>query len=409
MLDFFSTEHEDLRSRASPWAAAVPDGREPAPLRPTDCDVLVVGGGITGALIAEHLTAEGRQVSILDREPPGLGSTAASTAMLQWEIDAPLAELALHLGPKRAASVYERSRRAVAGLTELAARLAIPCHYRPRPTLYLAAGEAGPEALAAEHALRRSHGLPGRLLDADDLVARFGIDRAAAILSPGSAEADPLRLAHGLLHAARGRGAALFAGEAVGFEPRGDRVVVRLADAAPVTARHVVLATGYVMPDFVPQHLHKVVATWALKTPPQEAPLWRDGALIWEASRSYIYARTTADGAIVIGGEDEAESDPVRRNAQTAAKTAALQRKLAALWPKARTDATLAWSGAFGSTEDGLPLIGPVPGMARVYAAYGYGGNGITFSFMASRMIAEMIRGGDRPWFRDFALDRPKA
>ena len=32
-----------------------------------------------------------------------------------------------------------------------------------------------------------------------------------------------------------------------------------------------------------------------------------------------------------------------------------------------------------------LPLIGPVPGKNGIFAAYGYGGNGITFSYLAAR------------------------
>ena len=46
-----------------------------------------------------------------------------------------------------------------------------------------------------------------------------------------------------------------------------------------------------------------------------------------------------------------------------------------------------------------------------IYAAYGYGGNGITYSYLASRMIAASLAGDDKPWFDDFAIDRdvPKA
>ena len=52
--------------------------------------------------------------------------------------------------------------------------------------------------------------------------------------------------------------------------------------------------------------------------------------------------------------------------------------------------------------------IGRVRGYPNLYAAYGYGGNGITFSFLAARMIARMIAGKDEPWYTDLAVDRPK-
>ena len=49
---------------------------------------------------------------------------------------------------------------------------------------------------------------------------------------------------------------------------------------------------------------------------------------------------------------------------------------------------------------------GPVPGAGGVYAAYGYGGNGITFSFLAARLIGDLIAGKTSPLLHDFAIDR---
>ena len=76
------------------------------------------------------------------------------------------------------------------------------------------------------------------------------------------------------------------------------------------------------------------------------------------------------------------------------------------MWPLAKAEIDLRWSGTFDTTSDGLPLIGPVPGAKGVYAAYGYGGNGITFSFLAAELIGDLIAGRTSPLLRDFALDR---
>ncbi|CAN5846749.1 FAD-dependent oxidoreductase [soil metagenome] len=371
--------------------------------------MLVVGAGITGSLAAEHLISRGHEVCVVDRERPGLGSTAASTAMLLWEIDRSLTYLTELYGFERAVSVYRRSLQAVSGLENLIRSRRIKCVLRNRNSLYLAAGSTRARELLAEHELRARAGLPGAYLDYRTLRSEFGFDREAAILSPSSADADPVCLSHELMAAAISKGAVLLDGDAVTYETIKDGVAVTLDDGHVIEARWVVLATGYVMPDFVKCDLHRISSSWAIATPPQATDdLWREGALIWEASDNYLYARTTADHRIILGGEDEDSIvEPDERKAATPAKAEALLARLSMLVPQADARADFIWSGAFGTTADGLPLIGPVPGHPRVLAAYGYGGNGITFAFIASRLVADVIAGRRQAWGDEFALDRP--
>jgi len=162
------------------------------------------------------------------------------------------------------------------------------------------------------------------------------------------------------------------------------------------------------MPDCVQSELDRVASSWAIATLPQASEvLWPGPALVWEASEDYVYCRTTVDGRIIIGGEDEDDDDPDHREAAGPQKTAALLARLQALVPGAAPTLGHAWSGAFGETQDGLPLIGRVPGHPRLLAAYGYGGNGITFSYLASRLMGALIGGVEAPWFSHFAIDRP--
>src|SRR5262245_13778312 len=53
-------------------------------------DILVVGAGISGALVAYLLADDGRRVTVVDRRGLVVGSTLASTALLQFELDMPL-------------------------------------------------------------------------------------------------------------------------------------------------------------------------------------------------------------------------------------------------------------------------------------------------------------------------------
>ena len=191
------------------------------------------------------------------------------------------------------------------------------------------------------------------------------------------------------------------------FDAAGRSVGVTLDSGRQIEAKSVVLATGYVMPDIVRSSVHRISSSWAIATGPQPENIWRDGALIWEAKRDYHYARTTPAGRIILGGEDSDEIvEPEARDRLIPQKSRVLAERLAALWPRARTDIEYRWAGTFDTTSDGLPLIGPVPGAKGVYAAYGYGGNGITFSFLAAKLIGDLIAGATSPLLADFAIDR---
>lgn len=370
------------------------------------CDALIVGAGITGSLLAERLARQGLDVIVIDRELPGRGSTAASTSMLLWEIDRSLVQLTEVYGFERASRAYRASLNGVTGLKSLVLQLGIPCEMRDRDSLYLAAGSSGSD-LFAEHQLRQRAGLPGDFLDHAMLLDHYGINRAAAIVSPGAADADPIQLSHGLLRAAVARGARLFEGEATEFDAATRSVGVRLKNGRQIEARSVILATGYAMPAIVHSTVQTVSSSWAIATTPQPKNLWREGALIWEDSKDYLYARATSTGRIIIGGEDSDKVvEPDARDGLIPEKSRLLAQKLAALWPPASLEIEFRWAGTFDTTSDGLPLIGPVPGAKGVYAAYGYGGNGITFSFLAAQLIGGLIAGASSQLLSDFALDR---
>lgn len=406
ILDPDDTEQADLRGGCSPWHVPSRHTSRFEIRENLACDALVVGAGITGSLVADRLTRQGLDVVIVDRELPGHGSTAASTSMLLWEIDRPLRELSEFYGFERAARVYRASLEAVCGLQSLVSELGIACDFRDKHSLYLAAGDSN-AALMEEHRLRMKAGLPGDFLDHGMLLDNFSIARAGALFSPGAADADPVRLADGMLTAAMKRGARLFEAEATTFEAGGRAVNVGLANDREIEARAVILATGYVMPDIVQSTVHQVSSSWAIATTPQPQNLWNSDALIWEDAKDYLYARTTRAGRIIIGGEDSSEIiEPDARDRLIPQKSRALARRLEALWPAATPAVEYRWAGTFDTTSDGLPLIGPVPGSRGVYAAYGYGGNGITFSYLAACLLGDLLAGKTSPLLRDFAIDR---
>jgi glycine/D-amino acid oxidase-like deaminating enzyme len=357
-------------------------------------DVLVVGMGISGAMVAQALAADGHDVAVVDRRGAIEGSTAATTALVQYEIDVPLSRLVRMIGRDRAVQAWRRSRLAIANLKERIEALDIACDLDKRDSLYLAGDVLDEEALRLEGAERRAAGIGSDFLDGEALKQRFGLARRGALLGHGNLVVDPRKLTAGLLRVAERDGARFFAPvEAVSIRSGRDGISVSTDAGHTISARHVVLATGYELGPLTPPARHRIVSTFAIATRPQPRALPSERPLIWEASDPYLYLRSTSDGRVICGGEDESFSDEARRDALLPEKSKAIATKLAALLPGIDPAPEFAWCGSFGTTTTGLPFIGRIPRQPRIYGIMGYGGNGITFSQIASEVVRSALRG----------------
>lgn len=398
----------DLRSGMPVWSAyrsrTVPTDRL---TRDIKTDVLIVGIGISGAMMAEALTRDGHSVACIDRRGPLKGSTAATTALVQFEIDQPLVKLSRMIGHEAARQAWRRSRLAVFNLKGRVEALDLNCRMKSTWSLYLAGTSLGPSELNREAEARRYAGIDASYLTRQQLGDQFGIERSAAIVSYDNLALDPRKLTSGLLLAALARKARFYAPvEAVSAEDNRLGVVVATREGPTIAAKHLVLTTGYELLDMVPSANHRVISTWAMATAPQPRRIWPHAAMIWEASDPYLYLRATSDGRVICGGEDEEFIDEGRRDALTLVKTDRLMKKLAELFPQLDVRAEFAWSGSFGTTTTGLPIIGTVPHHPRIHAVMGYGGNGITFSQIASELISATIAGEVDMDAGLFALDQ---
>ena len=76
-------------------------------------DVVIMGGGISGALTAWHLAQKNIPCIVMDARSIGLGSTCASTSLLQYEIDIPLHKLSSLIGIKNAVASYWLCKEAI--------------------------------------------------------------------------------------------------------------------------------------------------------------------------------------------------------------------------------------------------------------------------------------------------------
>src|SRR5918993_5926427 len=145
-------------------------------------EVIIMGGGISGALAAYYLVNAGVDCVLIDRRTIGLGSTCSSTSLLQYEIDTPLSKLAGKIGEMNAASAYRLCGDAIYKLADIAKK--INCaDFQWKPSLYFAASEKDVEMLKEEFKIRKKYGFKMDYLSASEVSKKFHFEAPGAILS----------------------------------------------------------------------------------------------------------------------------------------------------------------------------------------------------------------------------------
>jgi glycine/D-amino acid oxidase-like deaminating enzyme len=382
-------------------------GASPASPFPKTCDVVVIGAGITGALVADALAAEGLSVLVLDRRAPACGSTASSTALLSSEVDVSLMELSGKIGEASAVRAYQLSAGAIDDLGAVASSLPDPCGFARCPSVCLATQRRQAQVLEQEAALRQRHGLDAEYWSASQVEQTYGFPSHGALRTGAGGVVDPVQLTRALLARAVVRGALLLARTpARDIRQEGSGLTVS-TDRGETRARWVVYAMGYEMPAALRAGMVALHTTYALVTEPlEDLGPWGGDCIVWETARPYYYMRQTDDRRVMIGGADTPFKDAAWRDRLMPSRTRRLERQIEKWLPSLETQTAFVWAGTFGDTEDGLPYIGPMADCPQALFALGYGANGITFGAIAAKIIADLCLEKPNPDAELFRLDR---
>jgi len=357
-------------------------------------EVLVMGGGISGALTAYQLINSGVKCALIDSRTIGLGSTCASTSLLQYQVDVPLSDLIDKVGKKNAVRSYQLSARAVDELESVCRKIEFPAFERKK-TLFYASHLKDAELIKKEYQLHKEAGFHVQYWDEELIRKRFGIKSAAALYSDHSAQTDAYLLTHSLLQYNVKKGLKVFDRTCIeSIEHTKKGVKVRTENGHIIQAGKLVYATGYEVVKYIRKKIVDLHSTYAIASEQlSDDKLWYDKCLLWETKQPYLYMRTTRDNRLLVGGRDEDFYNPRKRDQLIKYKSHLLRKDFGKLFPHIAWKPEFSWTGTFGSTKDGLPFIGYYQDLPNSLFALGFGGNGITFSLIAARIIADLLKG----------------
>lgn len=373
------------------------------------CEVAVIGGGITGALIANELSQHGHHVVVLERRDIGWGSTAASTALLQYEIDTHMTELTKLYGEANAILAYRACAESILDLEALALELD-DVEFERQKSLYFASSQEDVAPLKKELLLRQRNGFDASWLEPKALLERYGFEAPGAILTELAASTDPYQMAYQLFGRIAERGSEVYDRTQVECMTQHDEhMALTLANGATLTCQQVVVAAGYESQVWLPEPVAKNRSSYAFITDPLPPEMLGElrHTLVWESARPYLYLRTTRNGRLLVGGDDDEHDIPECRDKRVLEKAQGLTDKIKALWPSLAINPTFSWAGTFAETSDGLPYFGPHDACGpNVHFAMAYGGNGISYSMAGAKLVRALIEGREHPLATLFSFKR---
>lgn len=358
-------------------------------------DVAIMGAGISAALTAFNLRNSGLSVAVFDKGHTAMGSTAASTAFLQYEIDTPLSQLKNLVGEKDAVKSFELCRKAIYDIGDLRESFKPKFDFHLRPSLQYASFKTHINALQDEFKLRKKHHFQVEWLETSDLRKKFNFDAPGAIFSADGGEVDAYLFTHALFNDFQHAGHRVYNNtgiKQIEYSKQGIKLYTN--NDHIVKAKKLIIACGYESLQYIPKKIAEINSTYALVSEPLANEFfWHKNSLIWETATPYLYFRAVSENRILVGGRDDPFHHPHIYPSIINRKTELLKKAFLKKMPHIPLVPDFSWAGAFASTKDGLPYIGSITERPNTFFALGFGGNGITFSVIAAEIIHDMVLG----------------
>ena len=376
-------------------------------------DVVIIGGGVTGASIAFHLTARGvRDVIVVDKSFVASGATGRSSACVRQHYSTPETCRMIRFSLDR----FQRFEELTGGHS---------CGFR-RTGYLLGVDERMRPPMETSVTLQRSVGIETRLVSPSDMreiEPRLQTeDLVAGCYEPDSGYCNPVETAQGFARAARERGArVLEEAEVLAVLTEGSRVTgvrtsrgeilaPRVVNAAGLWGARVGAMMGLDVPITVCRHKISIV-TW-----PEASR--RPHPMVYDFVTN-IYTRPEMGEHILVGGLDAEEShdvadpDRYKEGVSLDESTDALARVSHRFPVLAEGRIARGYAGCFDVTPDWHPIMDQA-GPEGSYVAVGFSGHGFKLSPAVGHMMAALVTEGpgghpDLPAFRlsRFAEGKP--
>jgi len=371
---------------------------------PHKTEVVVIGGGIAGISAALHLARAGVKVVLFEAGELSERATGRSDGQLLLGLGEHYNRVVSQFGPEKARQLWSFIRENNMALKQIITDNIPTCRLDDVGGLRLAETKAEWNEICETAALLTQENISHQLMTSKT-VEKFLWSKnfLGALKVPGEATVQPAQMVHGLARLASQAGAKIYTNQRVNSikSDDGDYIVdVNGEEIRTLTVVHCTSAlarhldrTGFLQSQIFP-YRGQIMATDKLDN-------WRLKSFEGYAMSSnfcYEYFRTYQQH-FVIGGMRWSVRGQEEHTLDDSVVNAIINQNLLGYidkhFPSLKgVEFPHTWTGIMAGTNDGLPLVGPIPGQTGILVSLAFNGYGLSFAYKAGELIRDYIVDG---------------
>ena len=360
-----------------------------APVQNVIYDVIIAGGGITGISTALLLQQAGKKCILLEANNLCFGTTGGTTAHLNTLLDTPYSTISKNFGKEKAKLVAQSVKEAIDLIRKNIDTYNINCGFEEADAFLFAEDDKQEKELEK---IKEATAEAGVIVNYTDQIP-IPVSFKKAIQVRGQAKFIPTQYVYGLATAFEKEGGVIIQECRVTGAEENEIIQVETTSGsfsgnALIYATHIPPTVNLLHLRCVPYRSYVMAVTLKNNTYPQ--------GLIYDMYDPYHYYRTQemeGQRYLIGGGYDHKTAHEENTEHCFLQLEAHLRGNFEI------KEVNYKWSSQYFEPADGLPYIGQLPGhTGKIYAATGYGGNGMVYSSVAAMLLKKIILNEESPY-----------
>ena len=363
----------------------------------TTADVLVIGGGINGALTTYFLAKEGANVVVAEKNIIGYGSTIASSAILEFDAGIDLYKLQKLIGINEAKKMYELYLNAIDDIQKIDEEIDFDTEFSKKNNIYISNKFMQKSNVLREYEARKNAGFETNMIDSSDYINL----NSGIITKNAAATINPYVFTQCLFeYLSSFENVQIYENTKIeDIKCKYDEVISKTNNGFIVRSSKLIFSTGIDTLKYVKDLPIELYKTFTIVTRPLDnINCKKFDFTLKDMQEPNHYLRFSKDNRVIYSGENVRYIDRYNDERYFDMVSNDKYRKLLLSLQKMLTSADnisieYAYNGTVAKTKDGLPIVDDIDNMPNCFCNLSFGNNSIVGATVGAKMLTNAVRG----------------